>query len=158
MPAALLGALVVGAALQLLWTGEPDLPPVSFVGRIGSAPGVAESAVPPVTAPAVIQERALFAPTRSASSGPARAGGSGPLGGATVVGSVRRGRAAWLFLKLPDGTIRTLAPGASFMDWRLSGIGGDAALFTRGGERLRIPFGRQAPVSASDGDEEKSEE
>lgn len=82
---------------------------------------------------------------------------SGPLMGASPVGVISRGRRAVLFLRLPDGTTRPLQVGGSYLGWRLTALGGDAATFARSGERITIKYGSVTPVAAQQSNEEDEE-
>jgi hypothetical protein len=157
LPAALAGLLLLAVALQLLWTGEPDLPQ-ERVGRILSSRQtvmIARTGIPPV-----ILDKPLFSPARGGFGGGAGdAAQASALGGAVVAGTVTRGRARRAFLRLPDGSVRALAIGQDFDGWRLAGLTDDAARFVRAGETITMAFGASAPVVSEDaGDEEESEE
>lgn len=142
--------------MQFALTDGVDLPPAG-VGRV--APVEALAGVPPVSPAAVIMARSLFAPTRTASGRPGGEGiDPGPLGGATPVGMTARGRAARLFLKLPDGSIRVMAPGSNHRGWQLAGLSSEAAIFRKGAARLVVPYGQSAPAIADDDDSESEEE
>jgi len=154
LPAVLVALLVVAVVMQLLWTSEPDLPE-SGVGRVASRD--AAFMVPPTFIAPVIMARPLFSPSRSASAGPVGAGASGPLGGAVVVGSLVRGRAARLFLKTPDGAVKVLALGGSYLGWQLVATTAESAQFARGSERIKVNFGSQAPAT-NETDEQSEEE
>lgn len=156
LPAVLLALLVSVIVLQLLWTGEPDLPE-SRVGRVG--PIDAAITVQPSGAAPIIMARPLFSPTRSASAAPNGTGAdtAGPLGGAVVVGSLTRGRAARLFLRTPDGSVKVLPVGGSYLGWRLVATTTESAQFLRGSERIKVNFGNQAPAN-NETDEESEEE
>ena len=148
LPAALAGLLLVGAALQLVWTGTPDLPPET-VGHV--EPVRLEVAMSPVAVPPVIAARPLFVPSRSGAGGTG-AGASGdvsPLGGVIVSGTLSQGRAMRAFLKMPDGTVRSIGIGGDVSGWRLTALTPEAARFTRSGDSLTVPYGSTAPVIAS---------
>jgi len=159
LPAALLGLLVLTAALQVGLTGDPLLPEEG-VGRVlpvAAGTGAVAHAPP---AP-VILARPIFSPTRTVATVPIGADGQvlGPLGGAFPVGMVARGRAARLFLKLPDGGIRTMALGGVHDGWRLVGVTGEGARFARGNTQISLLYGSPAPVPppSEDGEEEEEE-
>lgn len=44
-------------------------------------------------------------------------------------------------VRADDGRTRSLRRGQSFDGWRLASLAGDAALFIRGGERIRVSIG-----------------
>lgn len=154
LPAALALLLCGGAVMQVALTDGPDLPPAG-VGRV--APVEALAGVPTVTPAPVIMARPLFAPSRTATGRPAAPGAAdpGPLGGAIPAGMTARGRAARLFLRLPDGSVRVMAPGSAHMGWRLAGLSADAATFRRGSRRMVVPYGQSAPVIADDSESEE---
>lgn len=156
LPAALVALLCGGAVVQVALTGGPDLPPAG-VGRV--APVETLAGVPTVTPAPVIMARPLFAPTRTATGRPSAPGAAdpGPLGGAIPAGMTARGRAARLFLRLPDGGIRVMAPGSVHMGWRLAGLSADAAIFRRGSQRLVVPYGQSAPAIAEDDSDSEEE-
>lgn len=156
LPAVLTALLCGGAVMQVALTDGPDLPS-GGVGRV--APVETLAGVPPVTPAAVIMARPLFAPSRTATGQPATPGAAdpGPLGGAIPAGMTARGRAARLFLRLPDGSVRVLAPGSAYMGWRLAGLSADAAIFRQGARRLVVPYGQSAPAIADDDSESEEE-
>lgn len=141
--------------MQFALTEGSDLPPAG-VGRV--APVEPLAGVTPVAPSPVIMARPLFAPTRTATGQPGVPGvaNPGPLGGAIPAGMTARGRAARLFLRLPDGSVRVMAPGGTHMGWRLAGLSADSAIFRRGARRMVVPYGQSAPVIADD--DSKSEE
>ncbi len=161
LPAALLTLLVGAAVLQLVLARDASLPQEG-VGRV--APALAEAAIRHRDAPPVILARPLFSPTRSMEARPIVVGDEaavGPLEGAVPVGMIARGRTARLFLRLPDGSIRVLSMGGSYMGWRLAGLSATGAAFVRGGEKRVIDYGSAAPAPASGGentDDEETEE
>lgn len=157
LPAALAALLVLAIALQLVWTGEPDLPP-ERVGRIVQPQQtvmIARTGVSPI-----ILERPLFSPTRGGTAPTASADGAPPsvLGGAIVAGSVTRGRARRAFLRLADGSVRGLAIGQTFDGWRLAGLTDDGARFARGRKTMTIAFGASAPVASEEASDEEDSE
>lgn len=154
MPAILLAVLVLTGAMQLALTGEPDLPEAG-VGRVSFA-NPSLSVTPTAVAP-VILARPLFGPGRGVAGGPSSAGTTA-LGGATVAGSIIRGRQRLLFLREADGTIITLRPGGDYRGWRLAAITEEGARFARDGELLRINYGSQAPEPAAGDDSEDSDD
>lgn len=161
LPAALSALLVAAGLLQLLWTGAPELPDEG-VGRVMPASEAALS-LPRAIAPPVIMGRPLFSPTRTAGTQSVATGGDGPLGGASPVGMMSRGRAARLFLKLPDGSIQRLPVGGIYQGWRLVALTEDGAMFVQGQEKIKINYGSSATVTrtgtkSGEGDEEPQEE
>lgn len=160
LPAGLLALLVSAAVLQLTLTGSDRLPEEG-VGRF--VPVTADAHAVGRASPApVVLARPIFSPTRTAAAVPIAAAGqvlSGPLGGAFPVGMIARGRVARLFLKLPDGSVRTMPIGSIHQGWRLVGLADEGARFVRGNERVTLPYGSSAPVSppSDDGEEEEEE-
>lgn len=161
LPAALLALLVGGVVLQLVLARDAELPPEG-VGRV--APALADIEISQNAALPVILARPLFSPTRSLAARPLVLGDGaaiGPLEGAVPVGMIARGRAARLFLRLPDGSVRVMVPGSSYLGWRLIGLSDSGARFARGHEKIAIRYGTAAPASsggATDEDEETEEE
>lgn len=100
------------------------------------APRSIEPPLAPAPQPllAAAYRRALFAP----------AGGmedAAPADAPQLIGIVGRiDRDAVALVRTADGTSRTLAVGASIDGWRLASLAIDAAFFTRGGERVRVPL------------------
>lgn len=79
----------------------------------------------------------------------APAAGEGP----ELIGVVGRlGRDAVALVRTAEGRARSLAPGETVDGWRLETLSPDAALFTRGAERLRVPL-----PPAGDGDMDEGE-
>lgn len=158
LPAALLALLAGAAALQLLFARDSSLPGEG-VGRV--APALAGVEVRHRDVPPVILARPLFSPTRSMEARPitlADTAAVGPLEGAVPVGMIARGRAARLFLRLADGSVRTLGIGSTYLGWRLTGLSASGATFARGGEKISIDYGSAAPASASGGENTEDEE
>ncbi|MCI1755737.1 MAG: hypothetical protein LKM31_08025 [Sphingobium sp.] len=158
LPAVLAVLLLATAGAQLLMAGDEGLPEEG-VGRI--APVVpASSDMTYGAPPAIILTRPLFSPTRSLAARPLSVGGEadfGPLQGAVPVGTIARGRRAVLFLRLPDGTARTMTLGSGYLGWRLAAIGSDAATFAQANQRITIKYGSTAPVAAQRSDDEEED-
>jgi hypothetical protein len=158
LPAMLAALLLAAVAAQLLLTGGPELP-AEGVGRIAaSMPSVRVARAG--SAPDILA-RPLFSPTRNSDGGGATGGGAGTmLGGAVVAGTVSRGRSTQAFVRLPDGSIRTLRIGQQIEGWRLAGLTGDSARFARDGQTISIAFGSSAPMQgdAAEDDENSEEE
>lgn len=104
------------------------------------SPMSARRALPPLTAPApkaltAAYERPLFGLPEGVATealpqdAPALVGVAGRLG-ADAVALVRGA----------DGTTRTLAIGESVEGWQLASLAIDAAFFTRGAQRIRVPL------------------
>ncbi|WP_404337510.1 hypothetical protein AB2M62_02470 [Sphingomonas sp. MMS12-HWE2-04] len=116
--------LLAPAALLTLWPGRETSGP---------------SREAPLDAPALpdlaaAYERPLFAAASGADAplpqdAPALVGIAGRLG-ADAVALVRGA----------DGTTRTLHPGESIDGWQLASLAIDAAFFTRGAQRVRVPL------------------
>lgn len=153
LPAALLALLVASAVLQLMLVRDDSLPDEG-VGRV--MPGSTEATVSHRDAPSVILTRPLFSPSRSMEARPIATGGvdAGPLEGAVPVGTIARGRAAQLFLRLPDGTVRAIGLNGSYLGWRLAGLSATGATFVRGAERMTIAYGSAATALAQTGGDE----
>ncbi|HVJ02774.1 MAG TPA: hypothetical protein VM662_11375 [Sphingomonas sp.] len=92
-------------------------------------------AVPQVPPLAAAYERALFAPAGGVEAeappqdAPALVGVAGRLGADAVA-----------LVRTADGSTRTLAIGESVDGWQLASLAIDAAFFTRGAQRVRVPL------------------
>ena len=113
MPALLLRAPVPAAAPA---QGEPPL------GAPREAPPLAAAFTRPVFA-------------ASAEATPAVADAPVLVG---VVGRLMHDAVA--LVRTADGSTRTLGPGGSVDGWRLESLAADAAYFTRGNQRARVPM------------------
>jgi hypothetical protein len=147
--------LVAAIGVQLVTTGAPELPDEG-VGRVKAAGN--SLAIPRASAPPSILAKPLFSPTRAQGSGPGAVSGSGPLGGASPVGMMQRGRAARLFLKLPDGSILRMAIGGSYHGWRLAAVTEEGAIFAQGKQKTLVKFGTSIPDAKSGAEDEEPEE
>lgn len=126
-------ALAASAAIMLAL-------PVLLLGSGGS--GDAPGEVPALVAPAdpaalVLPGRVLFGGTAEDATEPEVAL---PADAPQLVGIVGRiGRDAVALVR-SGGVSRTLAPGESVDGWRLESLAIDAAFFTRGAQRMRVPL------------------
>ena len=117
------------------------MPLVLLVPR-GDAPGKVGSATPPsapLAAPAAspalaaAYERPLFGAAAEAEAAPQDA--------PALVGIVGRlGADAVALVRTADGTTRALQIGESVDGWQLASLAIDAAFFTRGAQRVRVPL------------------
>ncbi|WP_218943083.1 hypothetical protein [Sphingomonas sp. R-74633] len=122
---AVVGALAVAMPLVLLLPGKAGKapPPAPLPAPIGAG-------TMPVLARAY--ERPMFGTAE-----PAEAPSDAPQ----LVGIVGRLNVdAVALVKGSDGTTRTLRVGESADGWSLASLAIDAAFFTRGGERVRVPL------------------
>lgn len=119
--------IALGMPLVLLWPAREAAPP----------PPPAKSAplVPPTQPPlATAFNRPLFAPAPAA---PVEQTGDAPA----LVGIVGRlDHDAVALVRGADGASRTLRIGESVDGWKLESLALDAASFTRGNERRRVPL------------------
>ena len=126
-------ALIAAAAIAVLMP-LALLPPKGVADAPPPKPALAPL-VPAATPPlAAVYERPLF--------GSAPAGGDEalPADAPTLIGVVGRlGQDAVALVKTADGT-RTLRIGESVDGWSLASLAIDAAFFTRGTERVRVPL------------------
>lgn len=105
------------------------------------APADLPKQAPPLAAPdapplAAAYQRGLFAPADAPD-----APGSAPADAPDLVGIVGRlGQDAVALVRGADGATRTLAIGESIDGWRLASLAIDAAFFTRGAQRARVPL------------------
>ena len=153
-PMLLAGALVLGLVIQLaLPQASPlaDVAPGSIRPLIdaGSRP-LGDMQVRPAVAPAftAILDRPLFSPSRSGTA--AVAGDIAPLGALALLGVASDGGRASATLVAPGGPPRSLRLGETIQGWRLSGVGRDHALLSRGGlvQVIEVGAPAQAPVGA----------
>lgn len=122
LAAAALVALAVPALL--LWRAQPPLPMAAERG---------ETVVPaPVPPEADAGARRLFLDPLDPARAPAAEDAPKLIG---IAG--RLPDKAIAMVRAADGTSRTLAPGESYEGWRLESLSPDAALFSRGGRRVR---------------------
>ncbi|WP_419827473.1 hypothetical protein [Sphingomonas sp.] len=128
LAAAVLAAMLL---LQLVVPRAVTLPEPGVVRPFALEPARLTALAPD----AAILARPLFAARVAA--GPAVV--EGPVGGARAIGVVVRGGARNGFVQAPDGTVVSLAPGASYRGWRLVGVRATVLLFRRGGETATLP-------------------
>ncbi len=118
-------------------------------GGAGKAPRAAPVPAPigAGTMPALarVYERPLFGTAEPAEA---------PADAPRLVGIVGRLNVdAVALVKASDGTTRTLATGESVDGWSLASLAIDAAFFTRGSERVRVPL----PIEPGGGEAAPSE-
>ncbi len=136
LPALLSGVLALMVALQFALPAEVELP--LQIGQAVPA-RIATSEVARVVSNPVIMRNALFTPSRGGSGG-GNVATAGPLDGAVVVGTVRGRGFARALLQQSDGSSIAVPLGGGYRGWRLAGLNRDAAIFTRDGERIAMPF------------------
>lgn len=117
--------LAIGMPMVLLLPGAagkaPRAAPVPAPIGAGSMPPLARA-----------YERPLFGTSEPAAA---------PADAPQLVGIVGRLNVdAVALVKSSDGATRTLAVGESVDGWNLASLAIDAAFFTRGGERVRVPL------------------
>ncbi len=131
--AALAGAALLAVALPIMLL-RPGAPPEPKAPRV----------LPPLTAPAApplahVFDRPLFA-------APASAAENLPADAPQLTGIVGRlGSDAVALVRTAQGSSRSLAIGDSVDGWRLESLSIDAALFSRGGQRARVPLPAAGP-------------
>ncbi len=139
--AALAGAGLVALALPAwLLTIAPQ---PSANTRPPDAPPLAPA---PQPALAAIFARPIFAPAEDVLA-------AVPADAPALVGIAGRiDRDAVAMVRTADGATRSLAVGESIDGWRLGSLAIDAAFFTRGQERVRVPLpaGDEAPLEPPD--------
>jgi hypothetical protein len=143
MPVFACGALVVALVAQVA---------IPYGQSLTEASPVAPRRPRPVVAPvlpeyAAILQAPIFSPDRKPGEDEDATPGAGPLGGFAAIGVATGRNFATALLKGPDGSVRTLHPGDTVLDWRLVGIDGTKLTFARGGDRHVMPVG--APVAAA---------
>lgn len=119
-----LALAAIGAVPMPAWLLRPAVPAAS------------EPAPPPLTVAAGPPLTAVFArPLFAEDSAPL------PADAPQLVGIVGRiGSDAVAMVRTADGAGRTLAVGEGVDGWTLESLAIDAAFFTRGGQRLRVPL------------------
>jgi hypothetical protein len=128
LPAALLAGAMPTLLLRAPRTPSTTAPAQSPLGASPEAPPLAAAFTRPLFA-----GNTDAAP--SAPDAPALVG---------VVGRLMHDAVA--LVRTADGTTRTLAPGESVDGWRLESLAADAAYFTRGNQRARVPMpGEDSP-------------
>jgi hypothetical protein len=136
LAAAALVALAV-PVLLLLWRAQPPLPMTAVRG---------ETVVPAPVPPEAGARRLFLDPLD-----PARAPAAGDA--PKLIGIAGRlPDKAIAMVRAADGTSRTLSPGESYEGWRLESLSPDAALFSRGGRRVRsfLPAAEPEPETGAD--------
>lgn len=124
---ALAGAAAVATPLALLLPGRAAKP---------SAPAPAPL---PIAAAAPAPLAAVYA--RNLFGAVAQTGNDAPADAPALIGIVGRlGEDAVALVRTADGTTRALKIGDSVDGWNLASLAIDAAFFTRGSERVRVPL------------------
>lgn len=129
--------LVLMFALQFALPAADDLP--GDARRVVPLRGV-DAVINRVIPDPLIMRNALFSPTRGGAASSAGEGGTGPLGGATVVGMVRVGARARAIVQQGDGKAISVAVGGRYQEWILVGLSTTTAQFARDDERLTMDF------------------
>ncbi len=151
-PALLAGALVLGLVIQLaLPQASPlaDLSPDVGDGRAAvrlAAKGAEPRLAVAPTYPAILG-RPLFTPSRSGST--AVAADVAPLGALALLGVASDGGRASATLTTAGGSPRSLRLGEALQGWRLSGVGRDHAILSRGGVVQVLKVGAPPQASAA---------
>lgn len=148
-------ALVLALLLvvQLLLPGETPQLPVVPPGPGTIPAGLTQATVQQTVKPQELLTRPLFAPRMAM---PLAGGGPvSPLGGATIAGSVAKGRRLLAAVRSSDGRIMMVPVGGTVSGWRIVSLGQSGARLRRGGETLDLAYGAQA---LSGGGEEESDE
>lgn len=121
--------VAIGMPLFLLWPSAPvRRPPAPH-----PVPPLAVPAEPPLT---TAFTRPLFAPAADPELADATPGDAPALIG--IVGRLDQDAVA--LVRAADGSSRTLHIGESVDGWQLGSLAIDAAFFTRGSERVRVPL------------------
>ena len=154
-PALLAGALVLGLVIQL---ALPEASPLAAMSPAGSGGRPAdavrraakEAGPRPAAAPSypAILDRPLFSPSRSGAV--AIAGDVAPLGALALLGVASDGGRASATLASAGAPPRSLRLGEAIQGWRLSGVGRDHAILSRGGvvQVLKVGAPAHAAISA----------
>lgn len=146
LPLVLAVLLCASLAFQLLLVDDVDLPPVGPVSAREA--GEIENLVPPVAGGGgVVLGRAMFAPSASR---PAVGDATNALGGVSIAGSLRMGRAVFAVVMSPNNRVAKVPVGGRIGDWRLTAIRQNEALLTRGDEQIIIPFGARGTLPTTE--------
>ena len=155
-PALLAGALVLGLVIQLalpqaspLADPSPAGPVVRPRAPVGSRqPGAGSRVLAAPRYPAIL-DRSLFSPSRSGAA--AVAADVAPVGALALLGVASDGGRASATLAAAGGAPRSLRLGEAIEGWRLSEVGRDHAILSRGGvvQVLKVGAPPQASVSAA---------
>ncbi|MFZ5746578.1 MAG: hypothetical protein ACOY45_02845 [Pseudomonadota bacterium] len=137
---AIAGALSVAVAMPILLLRDG--------GQGGTAPSLAAPEQPVrlgySAELAAVYRRAIFAtagPLGADTSADGAEGADAPADAPQLVGIAGRiDRDAVALVRTADGKTRTLKAGESVDGWRLESLAIDAAYFTRGAERARVPL------------------
>ena len=129
------GIAALMLAVPLLW---PAAPRPTLVGSDASP------IEPRPSPPGLDLERRLFQdPTDPNSAAP-------PPDAPVLVGIAGRlPHDAIAMVRQNDGTTKIVAIGQSYRGWRLESLSGDAALFTRGAQRVRVALAASADEAAA---------
>ncbi|RYY29435.1 MAG: hypothetical protein EOP62_00935 [Sphingomonadales bacterium] len=120
-------AVAVAIPLALLLPGKAEKAPAPTP----ALSPIAAAAAPPLAA---VYERALFGTITPAES-------DAPADAPALIGVVGRlGEDAVALVRTAEGTTRALRIGDSVDGWSLASLSIDAAFFTRGTERVRVPL------------------
>lgn len=156
LPAAcalVLAAAAVGQGLSV----EPAPEPPAVLGG-GVRERVAAPAIAPGLIPSVLRQTDVFDPARTARQGGLGAGPpDGPLGDATLAGSVQLGARAYAILQRADGVALRLGIGSRYRGLRLIAIDAAGATFQQGAARIHVAYGAgSTPIApaAESGNEE----
>ncbi len=145
LPALIVPVLAAAALLQVMLPYADDLP-------AGGTPARPKRIAPPpqsprVTVPAVLLARSLFTPVSGQAT--AAAAPTDVLGGATIAGTVQRGRRVVAVVQERTGKIRYVGPGGTIAGWRISGLTARGARLTRGNEQFNAAYGAIAAGPAA---------
>ncbi|WP_313537979.1 hypothetical protein [Sphingomonas sp.] len=134
---ALAGAALVAVALPVALLRAGSTPPVRAARAL---PLLAAPPEPPLTH---VFDRPLF-------TAPAAESATFPPDAPQLTGIVGRlGSDAVALVRTAQGSSRSLAIGDSVDGWRLDSLSIDAALFSRGGQRARVPLPAADPEPAA---------
>lgn len=156
-PAAMAAVLAGMVVLQLALPRAVELPDG------GAIPSLRLRAQQPnpVVNDRIILDRALFAPSRRNDivvTQTATGTTASPLGGAIAVGLVNARGAVRVFVQAPDGAVRALVRGDTYLGWQLTSIGASGVVFTRGSQTLKMPLAASQPPVAKPATETPEEE
>lgn len=150
LPAACALVLAVAAIGQGFSVDPAPEPPAVLGGGVRErieAPAIAPGLVPPV-----LRQTDVFDPARTARPGSGGAATpSGPLGDATLAGSVQFGARAYAILQRADGVPLRLGIGSRYRGLRLIAVDAAGATFQQGAARIHVAYGAgSGPITPAD--------
>ncbi len=139
LPAALAGVLFAALVFQLALPAQVDLPDTAL--RPLKAPQLATISAAPVTVPAPLAQRDIFAPDGAG-------GETDASGGATLLGVARSARGGAAVLSV-GGATQAVPLGGRVGNWRVTGISANAVRLDDGGRTVILRIGQSTQPAAT---------